>query len=88
MSERTQIVSPDQDIKILKWVVHTGSQISNGSILCLYQLEGREIKVQRLKNTNCGLVKKLLWKEGDSVAKKLAVLLIDQLMILTNFTFF
>lgn len=69
MSERTQILSPDKNIKILKWVVHEGSQISNGSILCLYQLDD-DLKVQRLKNTNCGLVKKLLHKEGDTVANK------------------
>jgi hypothetical protein len=69
MSETTQILSPDKEIKILKWVVHAGSQISNGSILCLYQLPGDD-KTQRLKNSSCGIVKKLLRKEGDLVANK------------------
>lgn len=69
MSETTQILSPDKEIKIFKWVVHEGSQISNGSILCLYKEPGNE-KVQRLKNVACGLVKKLLRKEGDVVTSK------------------
>lgn len=69
MSGMTEILSPDEDIKINKWVVHKGSQISSGSILCLFQV-GSDPKVQRLKNTNCGIVKKILHKEGATVAKK------------------
>lgn len=70
MSEKTHILSPDKDITILKWVVHPGSQISSGSIICLYQLEN-DTKVQRLKNTNhCGLIKKLLHLEGDAISKR------------------
>jgi hypothetical protein len=69
MSETTKILSPDMQIKILKWVVHPGSQISSGSILCLYQLPG-DGKTLRLKNTDCGLVKKLLVKEGEQVPNK------------------
>lgn len=70
MSAVTHILSPDKDIKILKWVVHEGSQISNGSILCLYQI-GADQKVNRLKNTDyCGLIKKLLHKDGASIPKK------------------
>lgn len=70
MSETTSILSPDHDITLLKWIVHRGSQISSGSILCLYTAPGIE-KVQRLKsNTNCGIVRKLLHKEGGSVPKK------------------
>ncbi|CRL03381.1 CLUMA_CG016389, isoform A [Clunio marinus] len=68
MSESNDILSPNKDIKIFKWVVHEGSQISNGSILCLYQLDGDE-KIQRLKNTHYGTVKKLLHKEGETVNK-------------------
>jgi hypothetical protein len=68
MSEVKQILSPDKEIKILKWIIHKGSQISNGSVLCLYLPEGSD-KVERLKNTACGLVRKLLHKEGSVVAK-------------------
>jgi hypothetical protein len=69
MSEVKQILSPDKEIKILKWIIHKGSQISNGSVLCLYQSPEGSDKVERLKNTACGLVKKLLHKEGSVVAK-------------------
>lgn len=73
MSERTQILSPDKDILIFKWVVHQGSQISNGSILYLYQLisDDGDKKVQRFKNTKySGIVKKLLYKDGEIVPKR------------------
>lgn len=70
MSELTHILSPDKEIKILKWVVHEGSQISSGSIICLFVEIQDDAKQQRLKNSSCGTVKKLLHKEGDTVAKK------------------
>lgn len=70
MSELTHILSPDKEIKILKWVVHEGSQISSGSIICLFVEMQDDAKQQRLKNSSCGTVKKLLHKEGDTVAKK------------------
>lgn len=72
MSEATQILSPDRDIVIFKWIVHEGQQISNGSILFLYQLDdGPDEKVQRFKNSKySGEVKKLHFTEGDSVPKK------------------
>lgn len=69
MSETTQILSPDSEIKILKWVVHKGSQISSGSIIMLYNI-GADCKVHRMKSTDCGIVKKLLRKEGDLVISK------------------
>ena len=70
MSELKQILSPDKEIKIIKWIIHKGSQISNGSVLCLFQSPSGSDKVERLKNTACGLVKKLLCKEGTIIAKK------------------
>lgn len=70
MSETTSVLSPEKEIKLLKWIVHKGSQISSGSILCLYTVPGNE-KVQRLKSDrNCGIVKKLLHKEGEAVPEK------------------
>lgn len=69
MTENIKVLSPDKDIKIVRWIVHKGSQISNGSVLLLYQEEGSELQ-QRLKNSICGIVKNLLHKEGDLVPKK------------------
>lgn len=68
MSDGSVIISPDQDITITKWVIHEKSQISAGIVLCLYTTAG-DAKIQRLMNKNCGLVKKLLFKEGDTVKR-------------------
>lgn len=70
MSENIKILSPDKDIKITKWIVHRGSQVSNGSVLLLYHEKDLEKPILRLKITNCGIVKKLLHKEGDIVVKR------------------
>jgi hypothetical protein len=69
MSENITVLSPDKDIKISKWIVHRGSQVSNGSVLLLYQ-ETDSDQIERLKNTDCGIVKKLLHKEGIVVKKR------------------
>jgi Biotin-requiring enzyme len=70
MTENKNILSPDKDIKLVKWIVHKGSQVSNGSVLALYHEIDADSKVERLKNTTPGIVKKLLHKEGSCVAKK------------------
>lgn len=69
MGDVKKILSPDEDITISKWVVHEGSQISAGIVLCLYNVDDNE-KIQRLKNKCNGFVVKLLFKEGDKVPKK------------------
>lgn len=69
MGDTKTILSPDEDITISKWVIHEGSQISSGIVLCLYNVDNDE-KIQRLKNKSNGFVKKLLYKEGDKVSKK------------------
>lgn len=68
--ENVKVLSPNKDIKIVKWIVHNGSQVSIGSVLLLYHENGDEHNVERLKNTTCGIVKKLLHKEGDVVSKR------------------
>lgn len=68
MSENLQVLSPDKDIKINKWIVHKGSQISKGKVLLLYS-EADDDELKRLMSTSCGIVKKLLYKEGDLVPK-------------------
>jgi hypothetical protein len=71
MSRKIVISPAENDIKINKWKVRAGSQISNGNIILLYE----EVKdagskdIKRLKSTNCGIVKKLLFKEGTIVSK-------------------
>jgi pyruvate/2-oxoglutarate dehydrogenase complex dihydrolipoamide acyltransferase (E2) component len=69
MTDNIQVLSPDKDIRINKWIVHKGSQVSNGSVLLIYQ-EVDSDKILRLKNTYCGIVKKLLHKENTTVQKK------------------
>lgn len=89
MSETTQILSPDKDIIIFKWKVHEGSPISNGSILYLYNLSlDADQKVQRFKNTKySGIVKKLLFTEGEAVPKR-QVTTIASKRFLTKTNFF
>lgn len=72
MSENIQVLAPsDKDIEIVKLIVHQGSQVSIGKVLLLYaEANGKKDVVERLKSTNCGIVKKLLHKEGDVVLKK------------------
>lgn len=65
-----KVVSPPKEIKIVKWIVHKGSQVSNGSVLLLYHEIGDEQNVLRLKNSTCGIVKSLMHKEGDTVAER------------------
>lgn len=69
-NDNVKVLSPDKDIKIVKWIVHKGSQVSNGSVLLLYHENGDEQNVERLKNTTCGTVKSLMFKEGENVPKR------------------
>lgn len=66
----TTILSPEADILLVKWVVHVGSTISSGSILCSYKISGDE-KVLRLKSEkNCGIVRELLYQEGQKITSR------------------
>lgn len=69
MSENIQVLSPDKDIKINKWIVHKGSQVSNGKVLLLFTEADGSDHVERMMSAKCGIVKKLLHKEGDAVSK-------------------
>ncbi|KAL7049845.1 hypothetical protein ACKWTF_003877 [Chironomus riparius] len=77
-SDNVKVISPNKDIKIVKWIVHKGSQVSNGSVLLLYHENGDEKTQERLKNTTCGTVKSLLYKEGDNVPKSSPLLEIKE----------
>lgn len=57
-----------QKLKINKWKIREGSQISNGNVVLLYQdLDDSAKTIKRLKSNKCGVVKKRLYKEGDVV---------------------
>ncbi|XP_070491794.1 ATPase family AAA domain-containing protein 5-like [Chironomus tepperi] len=77
-NDNVKVLSPNKDIKIVKWIVHKGSQVSNGSVLLLYHENGDEQNVERLKNTTCGTVKSLLHKEGAIVPKSSPLLEIKE----------
>lgn len=67
MSKETEIYAP-QTIKINKWKIRDGTQISTGTIILLYEeLDDTNKELKRLKSTKCGFVKKRLYKEGDMV---------------------
>lgn len=65
----TIIYSPKVSIKIHKWKVHEGVQITNNNqIILLYELvNGDDKEIKRLKSTKCGVVKKRHHKNGDIV---------------------
>lgn len=62
------IVAPKR-MKINKWKIRKGSQISVGNVLMLYTEPGDEKQaVQRLKSVKCGVVKELKYKDGEEVS--------------------
>lgn len=71
MSKSIQVLAPEKDIEIIKLIVHKGSQVSHGKVLLLYKfIDSNKELVERLMSSNCGIVKKLLHKEGDIVSKR------------------
>lgn len=67
MNKEIQIICVKK-LKISKWKIREGSQISNGNIVLLYLDPDDSSKaIQRLKSNKCGVVKKRLYKEGDVV---------------------
>lgn len=70
MSKNIQVLAPEKDIEIIKLIVHQGSQVSTGKVLLLYtEAAGNKNNVERLMSSVCGVIKKLLHKEGDVVTK-------------------
>ena len=63
------VYSPtDQTIKIHKWKVREGFQVTNNQVIFLYELpEGDDKEIKRFKSTKCGIVKKRYQKDGDIV---------------------
>lgn len=71
MSADTTICAPqDNCIKIDKWKVKEGVQVTINRVILTYQLVDSEDKeIKRLKATTCGIVKCLLHENGGIVAK-------------------
>lgn len=64
----------ENDIKLVKWKVRVGSQLFAGNVILMY--ESLEIdtaknskELKRFKSSNCGIVNKLFYKEGEVVKK-------------------
>ena len=59
---------PEVAIKITKWKVRDGYPVSSGNIIFLYHIVNESEKdIKRFKSNKCGVVKKRLYKEGDTV---------------------
>lgn len=56
--------------KLVKWKVRSGSRLSHGNVLLLYEVKNAEndaIQLIKLKSKDEGTVKKLLVKEGETI---------------------
>lgn len=71
-SENIIISAPDNNsIKIKKWKVREGFQVTTNQVILLYELANCEDKeIKRLKASKCGVVKKRHFNDGDIVDKK------------------
>ena len=68
MEPPMDIIGPsNSDFKIVKWKVRVGSNISNGSIICLYDTQND--KNQKLKSNTSGTVEELVSNVGENVLK-------------------
>lgn len=65
----TTVYSPTENsIKIHKWKVREGFQVTNNQVILLYELiDSDDKEIKRLKSTKCGVVKKRYQHDGDTV---------------------
>lgn len=70
-SEIVVCCSPAENcIKIHKWKVREGFQVTKNHIILLYELtDSNDTEIKRLKSTQSGVVTKRLFKDGDVVNK-------------------
>lgn len=76
MENKQRTISIDQDVKVVKLRVKTGTMINDNTILLIYKemnngSEGTEQK--KLKSTKIGVVKRVSVKEGDIVKSGLVI---------------
>lgn len=63
-------ISAEFNLKIHKWKVREGFQVTNNQVILLYKLLGSDDPdIKRFKANQCGVVKRLLFKDGDIVNK-------------------
>ena len=73
---REVVISTPSSAKLLRWRVHPGSEVREGSVLCLYEIvgdvdrAGSFITRPKLKSAFKGKVRKLLVAEGEIVAAR------------------
>lgn len=61
------VLSPSEhSIKIRRWKVREGFQVTRNHIILLYEVAG-DPELKRLKVAQTGVVKKRLFKDGDTV---------------------
>lgn len=76
MEDKQRTISVDQDVKVMKVRVKTGTMINDNTILLFYkemnnESEGDQLK--KLKSTKIGVVKRVSVKEGDIVKAGLVI---------------
>lgn len=60
--------SPIENIKIVRWKIREGSQISNGQLILQYQLiDSDDKEIKRLKSNKIGVAEKKLFKENEII---------------------
>ncbi|KAL9975955.1 hypothetical protein ACROYT_G013179 [Oculina patagonica] len=81
---REVVISTTTSAKLLRWRVCAGSEVREGSVLCFYEVVGEAertgsfITQPKLKSAFAGKVRELLVSEGEIVAARTPVLLIDE----------
>lgn len=57
-----------ENIKIVRWKIREGSQISNGQLILQYQLiDSDDKEIKRLKSNKIGVAEKKLFKDGEII---------------------
>ena len=57
------VLAPNKNIRIIKWKVKPGQQVSQGAILCIYETDGA--KSLKIKSSDVGTVHEIMGQEGD-----------------------
>lgn len=77
-SESIVVCGPSENrIKIHKWKVREGFQVTNNQVILLYELiDSDDKEIKRFKVNKCGVVKKRLFNDGDTIEKEYVVFFI------------
>lgn len=74
-SESIVVCGPSENrIKIHKWKVREGFQVTNNQVILLYELiDSNDKEIKRFKVNKCGVVKKRLFNDGDTIEKEYVI---------------